>query len=400
MTTCAILTHTWPPLAPLAQPEVTVAVQTVPFLDLANTVAELRPELDVAYQRVMASGWFIDGAEVQAFESEFATYCHAKHCAGVANGLDALHLILRAYGIGSDDEVIVPSHTFIATWLAVSSAGATPVPVEVDPRTFCLGQPTMRESGLQAAVSPRTKALIAVDLYGRKAPIRQLTAFCKENSIKLIVDSAQAHGARAVDGTDQGLFGDAAAYSFYPGKNLGCYGDGGAVVSDDKHLIQRVKQLRNYGAVEKYHHEVQGVNSRLDELQAAFLRVRLRHLDAWNRRRQALASQYLAALQGQSEIMSPPGDSASCDVWHLFVVRSKKRAKLQQYLTDAGIATQIHYPVPCHKSGAYADQFAGVRLPAAEMLADEVLSLPMSPHHSADQIAYVAKALCTFAQQA
>lgn len=371
----------------------------VPFLQLAPGVAELRDELDAAWRRVMDSGWFVLGEELAAFEREFAAYCSVHHCAGVANGLDALHLILRGYGIGPGDEVLVPSHTFIATWLAVTYAGATPVPVDVDSKTFCLGVPGQRASNYDAAITPRTKALIAVDLYGRKAPARQLAEYCKSRGIKFIVDAAQAHGARAADGSALGIWGDAAAFSFYPGKNLGCYGDGGAIVTDDPQLDAAVRKLRNYGSSVKYAHDVHGFNSRLDELQAALLRVRLRHLDDWNRRRQALATRYLAGLQGQAVVMPPPGDAASCDVWHLFVVRCALRDKLQAHLAAAGIDTQIHYPIPCHQSGAYAAQFAGVELPAAEMLSRQVLSLPMGPHLSGEQVQRVVASLRQFAAE-
>ncbi|MDP2752964.1 MAG: DegT/DnrJ/EryC1/StrS family aminotransferase, partial [Nitrospirota bacterium] len=250
----------------------------IPFLDLRAAYLELAPELDEAYHRVMQSGWFILGAEVDAFENEFADYCDAKQCVGVGNGLEALHLILRAMDIGPGDEVIVPSNTYIATWLAVSYAGATPVAVEPDRRTFNLDS-----ARIEAAITPRTRAIIAVHLYGQPADMDPIIEIARRHNLRVIEDAAQAHGAR-YKGRRAGSLGDAAGFSFYPGKNLGALGDGGAVTTDDETLAGRIRVLRNYGSSIKYHNELKGYNSRLDELQAAFLRVKLKHLDTWNAR--------------------------------------------------------------------------------------------------------------------
>ncbi len=385
-----------PPAAPSQVAEVPVSAQTVRFDTLPFALAELRPELDAAIAAVLDRGQLARGPELPAFEAEFAAECNAHYCVGVGSGMDALELILRAYGIGPGDEVLVPAHAFVATWLAVSHVGATPVPVEVDPRTYCLAAPSVRYTGLVDALTPRTKALVAADLYGRKVPTRHLAPFCKLHGIALIIDASQAHGARAVDGTERGLIGDAAAFSFHPTANLGCLGDGGAVVSDDASLIERVRHLRGYGATVDAGSDVHGLHSRLDEIQAAVLRVRLRHLDDWNRRRQDLASKYLAILQGQVEVLSPPGDAASCDVWHNFVVRTSRRDALAEHLRKAGIETAVDPKVPCHQSAAYAREFAGRSFPVAEALAAQCLSLPLSPHHTADQIGYVAAAVRTF----
>jgi len=373
-----------------------VSAPSVPFDTLPLAIAELRAEIDAALGRVLDRGRLARGPELPAFEAEFAAACNARHCAGVGSGLDALELILRAYGIGPGDEVLVPAHAFVATWLAVSHVGATPVPVEVDPRTYCLAAPSLRDTGLVDALTRRTKALIAADLHGRKVPARQLAPFCREHGLRFVVDACQSHGARAVDGTDRGLMGDAAAYSFHPTANLGGLGDGGAVVSDDAELMDRVRQLRSYGATFDTGSDVRGIHSRLGELDAAVLRVRLRHLDDWNRRRQDLASKYLALLQGQAEVLSPAGDAASCDVWHHFVVRTEHREALVDHLRAAGVETAVHPRVACHQSAAYARQFAGRGLPLAEALAAQCLSLPMSPHHTAEQIGYVGRAVLAF----
>ncbi len=287
----------------------------VPFLDLSSPYTELKEELDAAYLRVMGSGWYILGREVQAFEEEFAAYCGAEHCVGVGNGLEALHLILRAYGIGEGDEVIVPANTYIATWLAASYAGARPVPVEPDERTYNL------DAGLvEAAITPRTRAIIAVHLYGQPADMDPINEVASRYGLKVIEDAAQAHGAR-YKGRPAGALGDAAGFSFYPGKNLGAVGDGGAVVTDDAVLADGVRVLRNYGSRVKYHNEVRGFNSRLDELQAALLRVKLTRLDEWNARRKALAARYAEALRGVPDLTLPSEPEWAEPVWHLFVAR-------------------------------------------------------------------------------
>ena len=323
----------------------------------------------------MASGWYILGEEVEAFEEEWAAYCGTAHCVGVGNGLEALHLVLRAWGIGSGDEVIVPSNTYIATWLAVSYAGATPVPVEPDPRTYNLDP-----ARLEAAITSRTKAVIPVHLYGQPADMDPILEIARRRGLKVLEDAAQAHGAR-YKGRRTGGLGDAAAWSFYPGKNLGAFGDGGAVTTDNAELADRVQVLRNYGSRVKYHNEVKGFNSRLDPLQAAFLRVKLRHLDDWNQRRQRVARAYMDRLGEVPALVLPFVPEWATPCWHLFVVRHPRRDELQRRLEAAGVGTLIHYPIPPHRSGAYADAgFKDGAFPLADELSGTVLSLPLGPH--------------------
>jgi dTDP-4-amino-4,6-dideoxygalactose transaminase len=356
----------------------------IPFLELKPTYDELRNEFDAAYHRVMESGWYLLGQELETFETEFASLCDAKFCVGVGNGLEALHLILRGYGIGAGDEVIVPSNTFIATWLAVSYAGAVPVPVEPDPRTFNI-DPVQ----IQAAVTSRTKAIMPVHLYGQPADMDPILNVAREHGLKVIEDNAQAQGAR-YKGRRTGSLGDAAGNSFYPGKNLGAFGDAGAVTTDDAELADRVRTLRNYGSKRKYYNEVKGYNSRLEELQAAFLRVKLKRLDEWNARRQAVAARFTAALRGTPGLTLLFAPEWVEPVWHLFVIRHAMRDLLQQKLAAAGVGTLIHYPVPPHLSGAYADvKWPQGAFPIAEELADTVLSLPMGPHLTEDQAGLV-----------
>ncbi len=361
---------------------------SVPLLDFSGPYDELKTELDDAYARFMRSGWYILGKEVDSFEEEYAGYCGAKHCIGVGNGLDALQLILRSWGIGPGDEVIVPSNTYIATWLAVSHAGAAPVPVEPDPRTFNI-DPDL----IEAALTSRTRAIIPVHLYGQPADMDPIMSLAEKHGLKVIEDAAQAHGARCRE-RRTGSIGHAAGHSFYPGKNLGAFGDGGAVTTDDAELADRVRALRNYGSCKKYYNDYQGFNSRLDELQAAFLRVKLAKLDEWNERRRAIARYYIDALRGIPDLIAPFTPSWAEPVWHLFVVRHPRRDELQEKLSAAGIGTLIHYPVPPHLSGAYAGgNDATGRLPVAENLAATVLSLPMGPHLKVEQAAEVAQAV-------
>jgi dTDP-4-amino-4,6-dideoxygalactose transaminase len=352
----------------------------VPFLDFIAPYEELKTELDEAYFRFMRSAWYILGHEVEAFEREFAAYCGVQHCVGVGNGLEALHLILRAYEIGEGQEVIVPSNTYIATWLAVSYAGATPIPVEPDERTFNLDP-----ARIEAAITPKTRAILPVHLYGQPADMDPIMSVARRRGLKVIEDNAQAHGAR-YKGQRTGSLGDAAGNSFYPGKNLGAFGDAGAVTTNDAELANRVRVLRNYGSKKKYYNEVKGYNSRLDELQAALLRVKLRKMDEWNDRRRQRAAQYLARLNTLHGLKMPFVPDWAEPAWHLFVIRHPRRDALQLKLTEAGIGTLIHYPVPPHLSGAYADcRYARGAFPLAEDMADSVLSLPMGPHLSAAQ---------------
>lgn len=356
----------------------------VPFLELKPTYTELKAELDAAYHRVMDSGWYLLGAELESFEAEHAASCRAKYSVAVGSGLDALHLILRAYEIGDGDEVLVPANTFIATWLAVSQAGAVPVPVEPDPHTF-----NIDPERLEAAITPRTRAIIPVHLYGQPADMDAIMAIARKHGLKVIEDNAQAQGA-SYKGRKTGSLGDAAAHSFYPGKNLGAFADAGAVTTADLELADRIRTLRNYGSKQKYYNEVKGFNSRVDELQAAFLRVKLRRLADWNQRRRKLAALYLEGLRNVDGLILPRVPEWAEPVWHLFVIRSPHRNALQQHLAAAGISTLVHYPVPPHLSGAYAGgEWQRGDFPLTENLSDTVLSLPMGPHLTAEQAEFV-----------
>lgn len=346
----------------------------IPFLELNTPHSELQVDIISAINRVIDSGTFIQGEECQRFEQEFALYCDTKHCIGVGNGLDALHLILTGMGIGNGDEVIVPSNTFIATWLAVSHAGALPVAVEPDINTFNI-DPNL----IEQAITPRTKAIIAVHLYGQAADMDAINAIARKYSIKVIEDAAQAHGAR-YKGRKVGSLSDAAGFSFYPGKNLGALGDGGAITTNDAALAARIRTLSNYGSDQKYHHTLKGFNSRLDEIQSAVLRIKLRSLNRWNNHRQQIAQHYLNNLDPSILTLPFVPDWAE-PVWHLFVVRTNRRNVLQEHLNKAGIGNIIHYPVPPHLQPAYEKQaYPPGSLPLSEILSDEVLSLPIGPH--------------------
>jgi dTDP-4-amino-4,6-dideoxygalactose transaminase len=360
----------------------------VPFLDLRAAYDELRDEMDEAYRSVMQSGSYVLGDEVEAFEQEWAAYCDTRHAVGVASGLDALYLILRAMDIGPGDEVIVPSNTYIATWLAVSQTGATPVAVEPDLRTRNLDPECV-----EAAITDRTRALLPVHLYGLPANMDPLLEVSRQHGLRVVEDAAQAHGAK-YKGRRCGSLGHAAAFSFYPGKNLGAFGDAGAITIDDGELADRVRVLRNYGSRAKYQNEVKGVNSRLDPIQAAFLRVKLRHLDSWNGRRAEHAQAYARELADVPGLELPHIPEWAEPAWHLFVIRHRHRDSVRDSLSQAGVSTLIHYPVPPHLSGAYRDLplRAGV-LPLAEKLARSVLSLPIGPHLTTPQRHRVAEAV-------
>ncbi len=362
----------------------------IPFLDLQAGYLELKAALDDAYRQVLEEGWFILGRQVAAFEEEFAAYCGVEHCIGVANGLDALKLTLRGFGVGPGDEVIVPGNTFIATWLAVTHIGATPVPVDPDPQTY-----NLCPSRLAGALSPRTRAIVPVHLYGQPADIDPIVDFAHRHGLKVVEDAAQAHGAR-YKGRCTGSLADAACFSFYPAKNLGCFGDGGAITTRDDRLASKLRLLRNYGAGEKYRSEIQGYNSRLDELQAAFLRVKLRKLDEWNRRRAERAEAYRDALRGLPDVTLPVVPEWAEPVWHLYVIRHPQRDALREHLRRCGVGAQVHYPEPPHLSGAYRSYRGSWRLPVTETLAGEVASLPMGPHLSPTDLARVARAVASF----
>ncbi|TSE18646.1 dTDP-3-amino-3,4,6-trideoxy-alpha-D-glucose transaminase [Tepidimonas alkaliphilus] len=364
---------------------------TVAFLDLGAAYRELKEEIDAAVHRVLASGCYVLGAEVEAFEAEWAAYCQAQHAVGVSNGLDALILALQALGIGPGDEVIVPSNTYIATWLAVSEVGAVVAPVEPDPSTY-----TLDPARVEASISPRTRAILAVHLYGQPADLDPLLTLARRYGLYLIEDAAQAHGAR-YKGQRIGAHGDAVCWSFYPSKNLGALGDAGAVTTNDSAIAERIRLLRNYGSRRKYHHELRGRNARLDPIQAAVLRVKLAYLDSWNERRRALAACYHEKL-ACSELALPKQAPWADHVWHLFVVRTPKRDELQRHLATQGIETLIHYPIPPHRQTAYRDLFSTDKtvLPIAEILAGEVLSLPIGPHVKLEAAERIAQLTITW----
>lgn len=359
----------------------------IPFLDLHAAYVELKAEIDAAVARVLDSGWYILGPEVAAFEAEWAAFCQVDHAIGVANGLDALILSLRALRVGPGDEVIVPSNTYVATWLAVSSVGARPVPVEPDPATH-----NIDPKRIEAAITARTKVLMPVHLYGQPVDLDPIKVIAHEHGLFVVEDAAQAHGA-SYKGQRIGGHGDVVCWSFYPGKNLGAMGDGGAVTTSCSDIAERIHMLRNYGSREKYINEVRGSNSRLDPVQAAVLRVKLAHLDDWNERRRWIAAAYSEQL-AETGLTLPKVPNWAEPVWHLYVIRSQKRQEMQARLTAAGIGTLIHYPIPPHMQTAYADlKIAPRALPLACQLAGEVLSLPIGPQLSNDDAAAVITAL-------
>ena len=357
----------------------------IEFLNLRRVNAVHRTALRAAVDRVIDSGWYILGEETDRFEAEFAEYCGVRHCIGVANGLDALTLILRALDIGPGDEVIVPANTFIATWLAVTQVGA--IPVAVDPLADTCN---MDPDAAERAITPRTRAIMPVHLYGQAADMTRIGEIAARHRLLVVEDAAQAHGARH-RGRRVGGLGGAAAFSFYPGKNLGALGDGGAVTTDDDALADRIRTLRNYGSKQKYRHDVAGVNSRLDEIQAAMLRAKLASLDVENDVRRTHARAYLAGLADAAvglPVVAPEAEA----VWHLFVVRHPRRDEIQRELAARGVGTMIHYPLACHRQPPYASR-AWPPLPITERLQDEVLSLPISPVHEPHEIEAVITAL-------
>ena len=359
----------------------------IPFLDLRASYLELREEIDAAVARVLDSGWYILGPEVTAFEAAYADYCAAGHCVGVGNGLDALHLALRAMDVGEGDEVIVSSNTYIATWLAVSMVGARPVIVEPCPTTHNL-DPAL----IEQAITPRTKVILPTHLYGQPADLDPILDIARKHGLRVLEDGAQAHGAR-YKGKRLGAHGDMVAWSFYPGKNLGAMGDGGAVTTDDAKLAERVRVLANYGSQRKYVNQVKGYNSRLDPLHAAVLTVKLPYLEAWNERRGRIAALYQERLDGCG-LELPHVPNWADPAWHLYVVQSPRRDALAAALAGASVGTLVHYPIPPHLQEAYAELgFGEGAFPIAERLAASVLSLPIGPHLDLDDAARVADAV-------
>ena len=357
----------------------------IPFVSFEPMHKEIENEILHKFKEVYERNWFIQGQEVEQFEEEFAEFCEAKYCIGCGNGLDALYLILRGYDIGLGDEVIVPSNTYIATALAVSYTGAKPVFVEPDLRTYNINYTLIEE-----VITPKTKAIMAVHLYGQPADIDEINKIAKKYNLKVIEDSAQSHGA-LYKGKKVGSLGNASGFSFYPGKNLGALGDAGAVVTNSKELADKIRAIANYGSDKKYHHIYKGTNSRLDEVQAAFLRIKLRNLDKWNEERRKIARKYIDGINNP-KIIKPVEVYYAKNVWHLFVVRTEGRNELKRYLKDNGIGTTIHYPIPMHMQEAYKDlKISEGTLPIAEKISEEVISLPMWYGMGHNEIEYIIK---------
>ena len=367
--------------------------EMIKFLDLHKINERFRGELDAAAKRVLDSGWYLLGKENEAFEAEFAAYCGVKHAIGCANGLDALKLIIRAYGFGPGDEVIAPANTYIASLIAISANGATPVLVEPDPGTYLIDPAKIEEK-----ITPRTKAVMVVHLYGRVCEMGAIDVLAKKHGLKVIEDCAQAHGAYFGD-RRVGNLGDAAGFSFYPGKNLGCLGDGGAVTTNDDELATKIRALRNYGSDVKYHFPYRGTNSRLDEIQAAWLRVKLPHLDADNARRAEIAARYCREIANSAVTLPSASDGSRqlSNVWHVFPVRTERRDEFQAYLTEKGIQTVIHYPIPPHRQPAYSE-WHGLELPITEKIHETIISLPISPVMADDEVAEVIDAVNAWRQ--
>lgn len=361
----------------------------IPFLCLHDVNERFRNELDAAIKRVLDSGWYLLGKECAAFEKAFADYCGVKHCIGVANGLDALELIMRGYGWGAGDEIIVPANTFIASVLAISKTGCVPVLVEPELET-CLIDARLIEQHITA----RTKAIMAVHLYGRAVEMGPIQHLADRYGLKIIEDSAQAHGA-IMDGRRVGSLGDASGFSFYPGKNLGGMGDGGAVTTNDDELAEKIRALANYGSDYKYHHIYKGINSRLDEMQAAILSVKLKYLDQDNEKRRHVAQRYLEEIKSRHILLPAWPTLSEGHVWHVFAIRCSERDRLQAYIEAAGIQTNIHYPTPPHKQIAYSE-WRDEAYPITEKIHKEILSLPMSPSMTIDNVASVVDAINSY----
>lgn len=365
----------------------------VKFLDLSKTYTELQTEINDAVTRCLDGGWYILGEQVRLFEQEFAEYCGTQHCVGVGNGLEALRLVLRAHGIGPGDKVAVQANTYIATFLAISEVGATPVPVDVDYETYNISVECLKKLVEHTEI----KAVMVVHLYGQTGNMSEIQAVCRDNDLMLFEDAAQAHGA-SHNGRKAGNLGEAAGFSFYPGKNLGAFGDGGAVTTNDERIADMIRMDRNYGSKVKYYNEIKGINSRLDEIQAAVLRVKLKYLDEWNARRSKLAGIYQDRLKKYSgHVGLPVVEPLNESCWHVYVIRSKDRDDLSKYLNEHGVQTLIHYPVVpyCQKAYTELSHYKG-RFPISERLSWEVLSLPIGPHFESGEIEYVCKIIQQF----
>lgn len=363
----------------------------VPFLDLKKAYIELKSELDQLWHDINKDSFYVLGSRLEKFEKEFADYLGVKHVIGVADGLDALNLSIRALNIGSGDEVIVPSHTYIASWLAVSEAGAIPVPVEVDETTYLIDP-----SKIEQAITAKTKAIMVVHLYGLVCDMQPIKNIANKYKLKIIEDSAQAHGAFDLSsGIKAGALGDISGFSFYPGKNLGCFGDGGCISTNDDILAEKLILLRNYGSKKRYEHEVIGINSRLDELQAGILSIKLKYLDKWNKRRQELAKIYLDELKNVAELILPEYNDGH--VWHVFAIRTSKRDDLKEFLASKGIATIIHYPKPIYLQDAYKYmEIKNGSFETTEKISSEILSLPIGPHLDKEDAKSVSQAIKEF----
>jgi len=364
----------------------------IPFLNIKELNLEIKNDLQAAFNKVINKGVYVLGEEVKKFENEYANYCQSKYAVGVGNGLDALYLILKAWDIGPGDEVIVPSNTFIASWLAISHTGATPVPVEPNSKTY-----NINPQNIEAVITNRTRAIMAVHLYGKPCELDEIKKIAAKNNIKVIEDAAQAHGA-TYKNIPIGCSNDAVAWSFYPGKNLGALGDGGAITTNDQILFIKLQKLRNYGSQSKYKHEIIGFNSRLDELQAAFLRVKLKYLQIHNQNRKIIAETYIHELKDHSDIIQLPtfdSNDGTTSVWHLFVVQYKYRDILIDKMKQKGVSTLIHYPNPPHLQEAYSKEFNiySNKLPLSESIHKNILSLPIGPNQTVEQTEYIIKCL-------
>jgi len=361
----------------------------VPFLSLQESYEEISEEINLALQKVLSSGRYIGGSEVELFEEKFSEYVGSKYCVGLGNGLDAIQAILKALDIGQGDEVIVPSHTFIATWLAVSNCGAKPIPVEVNQDTY-----SIELSEIEKALTKKTKAIIPVHLYGQPVDLDPIIEFSKKHEIFVVEDAAQAHGS-IYKSKKIGSHGDAVAWSFYPGKNLGAFGDAGAVTTNNHSMAKKIRKLSNYGSQKKYVNEFKGFNSRLDPLQAGILNIKLNYLDEWNKRRLEIAKLYLDKLDMKELTLPKKFDIKNC-AWHLFPIRIKERDELINYLNHAGIETLVHYPIPPHKQDAYKSDYLDKTFLITEKISEELLSLPIGPHLNLKKANFVIEKIQSF----